>query len=82
MATLSCSHSTCLGLGPCVFMRQYLVSGVGTALGDWRGGAQLDGLGFMEDHCGQRLFPQCQHIQLGLEHSLKVLKKKSKEKCQ
>ena len=38
------------------------------------GGAQLDGLGFMEDHRGQRLLPQRQHIQLGLQHGLEVLR--------
>lgn len=45
-----------------------------SALGVWRrGGAQLDGLGLMEDDGGQRLLPQRQHVQLGLQHGLEVL---------
>lgn len=46
---------------------------MGPALGERRGGAELDGLGLVEDHRGQRLLPQRQHIQLGLEHGLEVL---------
>lgn len=44
-----------------------------SALGVRRGGAQLDGLGFVEDDGGQRLLPQRQHVQLGLQHGLEVL---------
>lgn len=43
------------------------------ALGERRGGAQLDGLGLVKDHRGQRLLPQRQHVQLGLQHGLEVL---------
>lgn len=52
----------------------HLVAGVATALGVWwRGGAQLYGLGLMEDDGGQRLLPQRQHVELGLQHGLEVL---------
>lgn len=52
----------------------HLVAGVATALGVWRrGGAQLDGLRLMEDDGGQRLLPQRQHVELGLQHGLEVL---------
>lgn len=52
----------------------HLVAGVATALGvRRRGGAQLDGLGLMEDDGGQRLLPQRQHVELGLQHGLEVL---------
>lgn len=44
-----------------------------SALGVRRGGAQLDGLGLVEDDGGQRLLPQRQHVQLGLQHGLEVL---------
>lgn len=43
------------------------------ALCERRGGAQLDGLGLVKDHRGQRLLPQRQHVQLGLQHGLEVL---------
>lgn len=52
----------------------HLVAGVASALGvRRRSGAQLDGLGLMEDDGGQRLLPQRQHVQLGLQHGLEVL---------
>lgn len=52
----------------------HLVAGVATALGvRRRSGAQLDGFRLMEDDGRQRLLPQRQHVELGLQHGLEVL---------
>lgn len=48
------------------------------ALCEWCGGAELNGLGLMKNHCGQWLLLQRQHIELGLQHSLKVLMEKER----
>ena len=54
-------------------MWSHLVSSMGPALCERCGGAKLDGLGLVKDHRGQRLLPQRQHVQLGLQHGLEVL---------
>lgn len=59
-------------------MTPYLVSSVGPALCMRCGRAELNGLGLVEDHRGQRLLSQRQHIQLGLQHGLKVLMEKER----
>lgn len=61
----------------------HLVAGVATALGVWRRRrAQLDGLRLMEDDGGQRLLPQRQHVEFGLQHGLEVLRGKERRQRQ